>query len=109
MDTTVTAIMHRTSGYVLKQFMGIDTYSINKDTRELVENIRRVVAELKLDVRDYEYAETRVEQKRYRSDAKKRLEEFRALILAASSADLFGPVDVAHLSALLEQINEKLD
>lgn len=108
MDNTLNAIVHRTSGYVLQQFAGVDTHSVSKLERELVEGIRRIVVDLKLDVRDYELAETRSEQLRYRTDARARIEEFRALVLKASSADLFGPVDVAHLSALLEQINEQL-
>ena len=106
LDLTLTGLTKRVETYITQQFAGVDVLVIDKVERELIEGLRRLVIDLKLDLRDYEHAETRVEQQKYLADAKVRLEELRAMVLRASSHNLFGAVDVAHVTALLEQINE---
>ena len=108
MDLTLTGLTKRVETYITQQFAGVDVLVVDKAERELIEGLRRLVIDLKLDLRDYEHAETRVEQQKYLADAKVRLEELRAMVLRASSHNLFGAVDVAHVTALLEQINELL-
>ena len=70
--------------------------------------LKRDVANARLDIRDYELAETKIEQVRLGSDATKRLEAVRHGILAVSQNNVFGAVEVAQLSAQIESLIERL-
>ncbi len=67
------------------------------------------MADARLDVRDYEYAETRAEQQQHAKAAKKRLEQVRQAVLLASEYNVFSAIDVAHTTATIEQITKHLD
>lgn len=76
--------------------------------RELFATIKRQIIDARLDVRDYEYADTRTEQLTYAAAARKRLDLVRRHIVKASEQGLFSAVDVAQLSANLEIISKQL-
>lgn len=84
----------------------VDLEMLEPETQRAIKHIRRLVADAKLDARDYELSETRDEQLKNALVAKERLEKLQANILLASN--VFGAADVAHLSAQLEQIKEWL-
>ena len=86
----------------------IDVAALGKPQQKLVDMLRRDIVDARLDIRDYELSETRDEQLGKAKDAKQRLEQMRKGILAASEDDIFGSVEVAQLSAELEQIIELL-
>ena len=86
----------------------LDVFELPAAERKLVDRLRRDITDARLDTRDYELSETRDEQLRKAADAKKRLERLRREILAASEYNVFSAVDVAQLSAQLEQIMELL-
>jgi hypothetical protein len=86
----------------------IDVDALMPDERDLVALIKRQLGDARLDVRDYEYADTRDEQVRYGKDAHTTLEQLRKNILQASEYNIFGSVDVAHISARIEQIIKQL-
>lgn len=76
---------------------------------------RKNLAELQQDLVDariytqaYELSETADEQHATARAAKSWLAKAEKCILAASQYDIFGPVDVAHLSAQIELIIDKL-
>lgn len=108
MDLTLNGLMKRVEGYITQQFAGVDVLDVAKIERELIESMRRLVIDLKLDLRDYELAETRADQLTYLIDGKLRVKELRAMIILSGTHNLFGPVDVGHVTALLEQVNEQL-
>ncbi len=81
----------------------VDMELLEAEPRKAVIVIRRVLVDVKLDIRDYELSETRDEQLKNVVHAKKRLEKLQANILVAGN--VFGAADVAQLSAQLEQIN----
>lgn len=81
----------------------VDLELLDAEPRKAIKNIRRLVTDAKLDVRDYELSETREEQLKCAVAAKKRVEKLQANILLAGN--VFGPADVAQISAQLEQIN----
>jgi Na+-translocating ferredoxin:NAD+ oxidoreductase RnfC subunit len=83
---------------------GMDIYALDKPIQKILDSLRRELVDARLDVRDYELSETRQEQLAKALEAKRRLDHIRKLILAASEHDLFGAVDVAQLSAQIEQI-----
>jgi hypothetical protein len=76
--------------------------------KELLITIKHQLTDARLDVRDYEYAETRAEQLNHAKEAKERLEGLQENILKASESDLFGAIDVAQLSARIQHVITQL-
>lgn len=84
----------------------VDTDLLSTDERRVVSSMRQLTIDARLDIRDYELSETRDEQLKMMHTAKRRVAKLEASIVAASS--VFGPADVAQLSAQLEQIQGRL-
>lgn len=84
----------------------VDADTLAADEKKAVVSIRRLSADARLDVRDYELSETRAEQLQKAAIAKKRIAKLRAAILIASMS--FGPADVAQIDAQLDQIMGRL-
>ena len=72
--------------------------------RELTGALKHQLIDARLDVRDYEYAETRADQLRHAKDGRERLKAIQQNIVKASEYHLFSAIDVAHLSARIEQL-----
>lgn len=70
--------------------------------------LKRDLTDARLDIRDYELAETKAEQLRLGEDASKRLTSVQQGILAASQYNVFSAVEVAQLSAQIAQLQEQL-
>jgi hypothetical protein len=87
----------------------IDVYELDAAPRKIATNLRRCITDARLDVRDYELSETRDEQLAHAQEAKKRLHKVRKDILSASEYNIFSSVDVAQLTANIEQIIERLE
>ncbi|MGF7229187.1 MAG: hypothetical protein ACQR33_04340 [Candidatus Saccharibacteria bacterium] len=85
-----------------------DLDSLTHETRRLVADIKRLAVDVRLDVRDYEYAQTRAEQLGAAHESRTRLEQLHTNLLAASEQNLFSAVDVAQLSALIHYIISEL-
>lgn len=96
-------------GSVARLLRAIDVYELPTKQRTLIENLKRELSDTKLEVRDYELAETRQFQLTNATKAKRYLSQANKHILAASEANLFGPADVAQLSAQIEQISNNLN
>ena len=92
-------------GVIIAEY-GVDTLDFAE--RELFATIKRQIIDARLDVRDYEYADTRTEQLAYAAAGRKRLDQVRRYIVKASEQGLFSAVDVAQLSANLEIISKQL-
>ena len=86
----------------------LDLATLPKEERVVVTALKNDLTDAKLDIRDYEYSDTRVEQVRHAKQANERLEKIRAGILTASEYNVFNAVDVAQFSAQLEQIIDQL-
>jgi ribosome-binding factor A len=71
---------------------------------KLLASLRQNLADARIYSHDYELSETREEQVDNAKRAKKYLEQARGQILKASEHNILGPVDVAHLSAQIEQV-----
>lgn len=70
--------------------------------------MRQLMADARLDARDYELSETRAEQLENAITTKNRLEKLRLLILRSSERDVFSAIDVAQISAQLDEIVDQL-
>ena len=86
----------------------LDIYRLDVAERKTVRGLKSELNDARLDIRDYELSETREEQLKNAKHAVKRLERVRRLILAASEYNVFSSVDVAQLTAELEQIIENI-
>lgn len=84
----------------------VDTDLLEADEKKAVHGLRQLIVDTRLDIRDYELSETREEQIKKMHAAKRRIGKLEANIVAASV--VFGPADVAQLSAQLEQIQGRL-
>lgn len=95
--------MQQVEGQLKGLLRTVDPELLEADEKKAVATIRRLLIDTRLDIRDYELSETRDEQLKNMHEAKRRVAKLQAGILAAGP--VFGPADVAQLSALLEQIN----
>lgn len=74
------------------------------DDKHSYDQVKLACKELRLDLRDYEYAETRAEQQKWAKIARHNLRALEGNILALP--DVFRPVDVAELSAGIERMRD---
>jgi hypothetical protein len=82
----------------------VDVYKLDPSLRETMANLRQNLADARIYSNDYELSETREEQELNAKRAKHWLNEARSDILEASQHDIFSAIDVAHLSAQIDQI-----
>lgn len=75
--------------------------------QQKVSTLKHSLIDARLEIQDYELAETREDQLRNAADSKKYLQAAKTII-ANGNLYVFGAVDVAHLTARLEQITERL-
>jgi hypothetical protein len=101
-------LVKRLETQVRATLVALDLYNLPADERKVVKSLRSLLADSRLDTRDYELSETRDEQLRYAKQAKERLDVVRKHILLASEYNIFGAVDVAQLTAQIETIGERL-
>jgi hypothetical protein len=106
MNTSPFIAITKVQGQLKALINPLDLESLDEPEKKATMEIRRIVMDLRLDIRDYELSETRDEQLKCATIAKKRLKGLEKNILAASN--VFGSSDVAQLGAQLEQINERL-
>jgi hypothetical protein len=87
----------------------MDVYALPADERKTIMALRQELVDARLDTRDYELSETREQQLKNAKAAKSRIKKIQKAVLAASEYNVFGPADVAQLSAQLEHISDRLE
>ena len=102
MDTSPFLAMKQVEIQLKTVLRGVELESLDAVERKAAVDIKRLVVDIRLDIQDYELSETREAQLKKAGAAKKGLAKLQANILLAGS--VFGPADVAHMSAKLEQI-----
>ncbi len=85
----------------------VNIEELSRDDRYLVKQLRLACNEVRLDVRDYEYAQTRVDQEKWVKIAHHNIKALETILL--SLGDIFGPADVAELDAQLQLLQSKID
>ena len=86
----------------------LDIDIIGRETAKTITRIRQVSNDARLDIRDFEMADSRAEMDKFAKAAAKRLEELRALILKTSEHGIFSAIEVMHLSTQIDAILEEL-
>jgi hypothetical protein len=93
---------------VTQLLRSFDMHDLPAAERQLLQSIKRHVADVRLDLRAYGTAETKAEQEQAAISMRELLTTFDGLIVQAGGLGLFGTVDVAHLSAITEQLKVSL-
>jgi hypothetical protein len=93
LDTQINTILRR-----------FDLRKLTAKERDVLAKLQQNLNDSRIHTTDYELSETRDEQQDNANRAKKWLEQARTNILAASEFNVFGTIDVAHLSAIIDQI-----
>ena len=83
---------------------GTDISRLPAKARDQLAQLNQNLQDARIYLNDYELSETREEQVKSAKNAKKYLGKASTNVLAASSADIFKPADVAQLTAELEEI-----
>jgi hypothetical protein len=86
----------------------LDIDMLDSGQLKLVGTIKRLLADTRLDIRDWEMSESREEMQENAQEALKRLEQARASILLASEHGMFSAIDIAELTALFDHIAAEL-
>lgn len=92
---------------VFRALSPIDSASLATPEQQTLLKLKNCLVDARLDVQDYELAETRDDQLRNAKEAKERL-DFVHDAITRNTLQVFGAVDVAHLSAQISQIKERL-
>jgi hypothetical protein len=98
----------RVVGQVGTILSNVDIDVTDRAQLKLVGTIKHLMADTRLDIRDWEMAETREEMLRYGADAFKRMEQAREAILLASQNNIFSPIEVAEISAQFDRFAVEL-
>lgn len=87
----------------------LSTLSVNtRQEQRIVDVLRRDLSSLRLYVSDFQNAEHAKDSLKASRMAVKLLASVRQAIMSGSEHDMFGAVDVAHLTAQIEQLESKL-
>lgn len=94
-------------GDVLKLLSGIDITDLSSGEQRTLTRLKNKLFDARLETQDYELAETRELQM---GNAKKAKEYLSAVekTITDNTLNAFGPVDVAHLTAYIGQITDRL-
>ena len=94
-------------GDIIRLLAHIDTADLNTKEQHTLAQLKNGLIDARLEIQDYELAETREDQLRNAKIAKKYLQNVEKLMVA-NPTGVFGPVDVAHLTAYIGQITDRL-
>jgi len=87
-------------------FRTVSLDELNREEQHLIKQLKQYCNEARLDVRDYEYAETMVTQRKASDHARKHLDKIEKTMLQLSS--VFGPADTAELGAFIDSLRSDL-
>ncbi|HEX5448119.1 MAG TPA: hypothetical protein VFW90_02880 [Candidatus Saccharimonadales bacterium] len=104
MAESLTIRVKRLEAQVSSALRPVDRQALDRRERELLAKLVQSLTDSRIYSQSYELSETRDEQLKNAREAKKWLGRARRDILKASEKDIFGPADVAHLSAQIDQI-----
>lgn len=101
-------MIKRIDNQVSRILRQVDWSEVDQKGRLAVNDLRQSLADAKIYSQDYELSEMRDEQLDNAKKAKKYLGLARRKILRASEFNVFGAIDVAHLTAQIDQAKADL-
>jgi hypothetical protein len=97
-------VLERRITVILRSSIEKDEHT--KSQQKYIATVRLACNELKLDIRDYEYAETKAEQQKWARIAKHNVLALQTSLMALDT--IFSAVDIAELSAKIELLEASL-
>jgi glyoxylate carboligase len=94
--------------HVYRVLRSINLRKLSIKERKILEDLQQNLNDSRIYVTDYELSETREEQAKNAKFAKKWLNQAQKNILSASEFNIFDAIDVAHLSAQIDQVKDGL-
>lgn len=85
----------------------LDVEALSQKERTALSQIRLACNEIRLDIRDYEYAQSREEQLKWAKIGRHNVAALNKLLL--SLEDVFSPADIAECGAYLETLRSALE
>ena len=82
----------------------VNLFKLTRTAANALTDLRQVLSDARIYTQDYELSETREEQMENATKAKQYLESARRDILTASEYNIFNAVDVAQMTAQIDQI-----
>jgi hypothetical protein len=107
-DASLSVQVKRLDGNVRQILRTVELAELSGKGRELIANLQQNLVDARIYTNAYGLSETREEQLSNAKAAKSWLVKARKCILSASEYNIFGAIDVAHLSAQIEGIIERL-
>jgi hypothetical protein len=101
-------VIKQISAQINRILRSIDLRTLGNKERKILNGLQQNLNDSRIYLQAYELSETREEQKGNVKIAEEWLEQARKNILSASEYDIFNAIDVAHLSALIDQIRDDL-
>lgn len=92
---------------ILRIIRSIDVADLSTAQQKILSELTNDLFDTRLEIMDYESAESRADRHQPARLAKLRLARIDKTI-TSGKLEMFGPVDVVHTSAYIEQIQEKL-
>jgi vacuolar-type H+-ATPase subunit D/Vma8 len=98
----------KVAGQVGVSLTRVDLDVMDRAQMKLVGTIKHLLQDTRLDIRDWEMADSRAEMQRHAREAMKRLEQVRQSILLASEHDIFTAIEIADISAQFDHFAAEL-
>ncbi|HVX58818.1 MAG TPA: hypothetical protein VG964_03765 [Candidatus Saccharimonadales bacterium] len=108
-SASLSVLVKRLDADVRQILRKIDYGELNSKQRDSLIDLQQDLVDARIYASAYEASETREEQLDNAKRAKAWLNKAKKRILSASEYNIFGAIDVAHLSANIEQIIDKLE
>jgi hypothetical protein len=103
-----TSAWKETANLISSRLTALNIDDLDAPAQRQVSLIKHLSVDMRLDLRDYELADSQAEQLKLTRTAIKRLERLRQSVLTASEHNIFGTVDVAQISASIDQIIDNI-
>lgn len=103
---SVTEQMQQIDRRVKAELRTVQQDELDREETKLIKQIKLHCNEARLEVRDYEYAETLAAQQKASETARKNLMKLEKGIVQLSS--VFGPADTAELGAFIDKLRTDL-
>lgn len=85
-----------------------DSSAAEPPVRRLITGILRDLTDVRLDIRDFEFADSLASQRKAGQAALRRLEKLHKAVLVSSEHGLLGAADVAEYSSRIDALTEDL-
>lgn len=86
----------------------IDLDTSDRPQMKLVGTIKHLLQDVRLDIRDWELADSRAEMQHLAKEGLKRLEQLHQALLLASEHDMFTAIEVADIAAQFDHAAARL-